>query len=225
MAAAAGGSGTRVQMLAALTASSGDADGAAEGGSMPSNLQALTMGRLREVAATHGVSAPKNCSKDKLVELLERRQGRHEWLPALENKAADGAAEGEEEAEEDDEDGGDPEAVVEEEDEEEEEEEEDEEVEEMVMEDAAAEAKEQAATAGAKREHAPKEEAAAPPAKKKKVVSAYMLWMNGEGRAKAKADEPSAGAGEINKLCAARWKEMDAAVKAEWEAKAAEASK
>ena len=56
----------------------------------------------------------------------------------------------------------------------------------------------------------------------KRGLSAYMIWMNGEGRAKAKASNPDAGLGEVGKMCGAMWKEMDADAKAVWDEKAKE---
>ena len=56
----------------------------------------------------------------------------------------------------------------------------------------------------------------------KKAMSAYMLWMNGKGRATVKAENPSAGLGEIGKLCGEMWRKMGTAEKEEWEEKANE---
>ena len=54
----------------------------------------------------------------------------------------------------------------------------------------------------------------------KRGMSAYMLWMNQDGRAKVKASNPDAGLGEVGKLCGAMWKEMGPEAKAKWEEKA-----
>lgn len=56
----------------------------------------------------------------------------------------------------------------------------------------------------------------------KKGMSAYMIWMNTEGRSKVKADKPDASLGEIGKACGEMWREMNPAAKAKWEDKAKE---
>ena len=47
-----------------------------------------------------------------------------------------------------------------------------------------------------------------------------MLWMNTEGRAAAKAENPDASLGDIGKACGVMWKEMGEE-KARWNEKAA----
>jgi len=66
---------------------------------------------------------------------------------------------------------------------------------------------------------AAKKKAKKDPNAPKKAMSAYMLWMNQEGRDQAKAEGVS-GIGPIGKLCGERWRSMDAGEKAPWEAKA-----
>lgn len=43
-----------------------------------------------------------------------------------------------------------------------------------------------------------------------------MLWMNTEGRAAAKAENPDAGLGDIGKACGVMWKEMSEEKKERW---------
>jgi structure-specific recognition protein 1 len=57
----------------------------------------------------------------------------------------------------------------------------------------------------------------------KKAQSAYMIWMNTQGRNQAKAENPDLKSiGDIGKQCGLMWKEMGAETKATWEAKAKE---
>ena len=56
----------------------------------------------------------------------------------------------------------------------------------------------------------------------KRGQSAYMLWMNAAGRTIAKeALGDGASIGDIGKWCGAKWKEMNAAARVEWDDKAA----
>ena len=52
-------------------------------------------------------------------------------------------------------------------------------------------------------------EVAAAPKKKKRPPSAYMLWMNREGRSLAKGEYPTLKVTEIAALCGRFWREMD----------------
>eukprot|EP01062_Namystynia_karyoxenos_P077869 TRINITY_DN7935_c0_g1_i2.p1 TRINITY_DN7935_c0_g1~~TRINITY_DN7935_c0_g1_i2.p1 ORF type:complete len:248 (+),score=139.01 TRINITY_DN7935_c0_g1_i2:71-745(+) len=57
----------------------------------------------------------------------------------------------------------------------------------------------------------------------KRPQSAYFLWMNAEGRAQAKAQNPAASLGEVGKIAGELWKGKTAEEKQEWEDKAKEA--
>ena len=54
----------------------------------------------------------------------------------------------------------------------------------------------------------------------KRATTAFMVWMNSEGRAAAKAENPDLKVTEVGKRCGELWKAMDADAKAPWEEKA-----
>jgi len=68
---------------------------------------------------------------------------------------------------------------------------------------------------GAKKKKAKKD-----PNAPKRGQTAFMLWMNGEGRDQARETNPSATIGEIGKACGEVWRNMDAETKATWQQKA-----
>ena len=61
--------------------------------------------------------------------------------------------------------------------------------------------------------------------KPKRPMSAYFLWMNGEGRQDVKKKNPSASITEVSKACGASWRNIDGPTKNKWEKKAEEAKK
>jgi DNA excision repair protein ERCC-5 len=71
----------------------------------------------------------------------------------------------------------------------------------------------------AKKKKEKQKQKAAGEAAPKRGCSAYMLWQNAH-REQAKAENPAATFGELGKILGAKWREMDAADKTEWEAKA-----
>ena len=54
--------------------------------------------------------------------------------------------------------------------------------------------------------------------KDKKKLSNYILWLQKEGRAMVKEENPEATFGEISKLAGAKWREMSASDKEMWKA-------
>merc|ERR1712227_76978 len=61
--------------------------------------------------------------------------------------------------------------------------------------------------------------------KPKRPMSAYFLWMNGEGRQDVKKKNPSASITEVSKACGETWGNIDGPTKTKWEKKAEEAKK
>ena len=61
--------------------------------------------------------------------------------------------------------------------------------------------------------------------KPKRPMSAYFLWMNGEGRQDVKKKNPAASITEVSKACGAAWGKIDGPTKTKYEKKAEEAKK